>query len=43
MDREALVRFVAQQQNNNESFSGDPVGEMDTRFSYCVLMCLVLP
>ena len=42
LDKDAIVKFVSNLQNDDGSFSGDEWGEVDTRFSYCALSCLAL-
>ena len=42
LDKDAIVKFVSNLQNDDGSFSGDEWGEVDTRFTYCALSCLAL-
>ncbi|KAL3827072.1 hypothetical protein ACHAXA_002307 [Cyclostephanos tholiformis] len=42
LDVDGVVRFVSGLQNDDGSFRGDMWGEVDTRFTYCALMCLAL-
>lgn len=40
VDTARIVEFIAALQNEDGSFCGDKWGEVDTRFSYCALLCL---
>jgi len=42
IDLHGLAKYMASLQNKDGSFKGDADGEVDTRFSYCVVSCLSL-
>jgi len=42
LDKEKVVRFLTNLQQEDGSFVGDEWGEVDSRFSFCAIACLAL-
>lgn len=42
IDVEKVVKYITSLQQPDGSFAGDKWGEIDTRFSFCAVMCLSL-
>lgn len=42
IDVEKVIKYVSSLQQSDGSFAGDKWGEIDTRFSFCAVMCLSL-
>ena len=42
LDVDAVVKYLVGLQLDDGSFMGDKWGEIDTRFSFCVVACLAL-
>ncbi|XP_056163786.1 geranylgeranyl transferase type-2 subunit beta 1-like [Syzygium oleosum] len=42
LDINKVTNFIGALQNEDESFSGDMWGEVDTWFSYCALCCIAI-
>ncbi len=42
LDSEAIVQYIKGLQQEDGSFVGDELGEMDNRFSYCAIAALSL-